>query len=40
MKIYIPTRGRPYNQETLKWFPKEMQTELQALAIKYYKENK
>ena len=25
MKIYIPTRGRPYNQETLRWFPKEMQ---------------
>ena len=26
MKIYIPTRGRPTNQETLKWFPKDMQT--------------
>ena len=25
MKIYIPTRGRPINQETLKWFPKHMQ---------------
>ena len=27
MKIYIPTRGRPSNQETLKWFPREMQTD-------------
>tara|TARA_R100001463_G_scaffold124691_1_gene181815 strand:- start:30821 stop:31627 length:807 start_codon:yes stop_codon:yes gene_type:complete len=24
MKIYIPTRGRPDNQETLKWFPESM----------------
>jgi hypothetical protein len=24
MKIYIPTRGRPHNQETLKWFPENM----------------
>lgn len=28
MKIYIPTRGRPHNQETLKHFPKEMQSEV------------
>ena len=27
MKIYIPTRGRAYNQETLNWFPKSMQTD-------------
>ena len=25
MKIYIPTRGRPTNQETLNWFPQWMQ---------------
>ncbi len=31
--IYIPTRGRPYNQETLKWFPKEMQTNGQVVLV-------
>jgi len=33
MKIYIPTRGRPFNQETLKWFPKEMQTNGQVVLV-------
>ena len=33
MKIYIPTRGRPKNQETLKWFPKDMQTNGQVVLV-------
>ena len=33
MKIYIPTTGRPYNQETLKWFPKEMQTDGSVILV-------
>ena len=28
MRIYIPTRGRTFNQETLKHFPKEMKKEV------------
>jgi hypothetical protein len=28
MKIYIPTRGRPFNQETLKHFPQEMKKQV------------